>query len=484
MDLASLHDEALERERKDQKILCVLGRGCLGPEAEGALGRIAARSENVLFATTLGAHGLLDVPAKRAVGLVGTLGSSAALSALREADFVLVLGARWPDAVLGINVNPDLHLAIKPRTAQVVLKEQDVSPLVSRYAVGDAVGLLGALADVLPERHTGTFRRPDAIDVADLRAGRIHPMVAALGEVMNSLPAGEVAVELGAGCVSIFQGMYASERQRVPIALSHDGSMGELGYTLALRAPRFVFVQVGDGEARMGLHLYLGEAVRAARLASRGRAPDRVIVVWDNEDLYNVSLLDQRTHGRAHFVQRVAVQWARLADEFPDAAPSLVVGARCENAKELQRHAPAMGLRFRAPPDPRRARRPRPRGGHPADLRRADLVIRPPSILAHEQLPQGFQRMEAEHLFDSPCCALFAARSHNRSIDPATTPPESTRSITLRIARNAARLASIPSGIATGAGKGERMMSRTNAERAHAPGLGSTSSARNVAVSA
>ncbi|WP_437631135.1 hypothetical protein [Sorangium sp. So ce854] len=335
VDLAALREDAVEHVREDDRVLCVLGRGCLGPEAQGALGRIAARSDHVLFATTLGAHGLVEVPAHRSVGLVGSLGSSGALSALREADLVLVLGARWPDVVLGINVNADLHLAVKAKSAQVVLKEQDVSPLVSRYAVGDAVQLLCALADALPERHTRTFCRPDRVDVADLRAGRVHPMVAALGEVIDSLPSGELAVELGAGCVSIFQGAYASERQDVPIALSHDGSMGELGYTLALRRPRFVFVQVGDGEARMGLHLYLGEAVRAARLAPRGTAPDRIIVVWDNEDLYNISLLDQRTHGHSHFVQRIPVQWARLADEFPD-APSLVAGARCKDEDELR----------------------------------------------------------------------------------------------------------------------------------------------------
>lgn len=335
IDEASLRREVLAHLGQDHKILFTLGRGCLGNITGKQLQRIAARTDNLLFATTLGGHGMLDVPESHYVGLVGTLGTNAALTALREADCVVVLGARWPDVVLGINTNAELHMAVKERSAQVVLKEQDRSPLVSRYALHDAVAWLTAFADAIPEHHGGAFRRPEHVAVDDLRGGRIHPVVAALGEVVESLPAGEVAFELGIGCVSTFHGVYAGHFQRVPMALSHDGSMGELGYTLALCEPRFVFVQMGDGEARMSLSLYLSEAVQRARLGPREVTPDRAIIIWDNEDLHNTTAIDARTHGRAFFTHHIPVAWSRLAEMFPD-APALITGVRCETADKLR----------------------------------------------------------------------------------------------------------------------------------------------------
>ncbi len=54
----------------------------------------------------------------------------------------------------------------------------------------------------------------------------------------------------------------------------------------------------------------------------------------------------------------------------------------------------------------------------------------------------------------------------------------------VRSALQAAQPASTPRGMASGAGRGEKMMSRRAAARAQAPGVGSTSSLRRVATSA
>ena len=231
-----------------------------------------------------------------------------------------------------------MHAEIKSKSFQVANKWQDLSPNVSEYAISDSIGALEAIAESVPERKDGVFSAPADLGVRQMAKDRLDPMFKALGDVMESLRSDGVVNEIGVGRAGIFQGGYAMPSHDEKRMMSPDGSMNDIGRSLAINGGGYVFLNIGDGDANMGLHQYVTELdSRARKERKRGTIddmPDYAIIVWDNKALYNVTASENRKIGGAVSGYSSGFEWGKIGDLYTSGE---VQSGRADDAPTMKR---------------------------------------------------------------------------------------------------------------------------------------------------
>ena len=303
-----------------KKILFVLGAGVVSPTTSDSIKKISEKTNSILFATTMSSQGCIDIPTACDVGMIGTLGSETALNALDGADKVVFIGARSPDVMFGINVNEKIHLKLKNKAVQIVGDWTDKSPNVSEIAYMDPIKALDDLVDSIPEGVGVKFIYSGSPSVDALTKGKLHPMVKALGDIMAILKPKGVINEIGVGHMGIFQGGYALPSHDEVRFTSPDGSMNDIGRTLSLKGNQFIFLNIGDGDANMGLHQYLTEADSRARYEKDNNLlssmPNYAVIIWDNQRLFNVTASEQRKLGHEVSGYSSGFKWGKIGDLY------------------------------------------------------------------------------------------------------------------------------------------------------------------------
>ncbi|HYH05240.1 MAG TPA: thiamine pyrophosphate-binding protein, partial [Bacillota bacterium] len=265
--------EAVRRLNEAQRPAILVGRGIrnLGTEVI----RLAEKWQCGIC-MTMPAKGLLQGNHLLVLGGLGEGGSEAATAMLAEADLILILGATWW---------PEKYVPDSGRIIQV-----DAIPVNIGKRMPVEYGVVGPMADVLPQIIAGIIRQPKDMWVKRLSVlrdgwlGRIAPETRAEGQplspgylikTLEERAAEDAVMALDVGDHAVwFNRIFAGSRQDVLVS----GSWRTMGFGLpaALSAKlaqpeRQVVALVGDG----CLAQSLGEFITAIRY----QLPVTVVVV-------------------------------------------------------------------------------------------------------------------------------------------------------------------------------------------------------------
>ncbi len=236
---AAAVEAALDELEAAERPLVVVGKGMAWARAEAEVRELVERTQLPFLATPMG-KGV--VPDSHPLSV-----AAARSTALREADVVLLLGAR---------LNWMLHFGRPPRFREDVrVLQLDLAPEQIGQNVPAAVALVGdgrsvtrQLLDALEVRgweypQESTWRTTLEAQV-ERNARQIEPMLAdesapmnyyrALREIRRALPPGSVIVSEGANTMDIGRTQLPNEEPRTRLDAGTHGTMGVgLGYAIA-----------------------------------------------------------------------------------------------------------------------------------------------------------------------------------------------------------------------------------------------------------
>lgn len=277
--------------------LIVAGGGVLYAGAEAALARFAARTA-IPVAETQAGKGALAWDHPQALGSIGVTGTSAANRAAAEADLIIGIGTRLQDFTTGSRT-----LFAGKRLIQVNISAPDAIKQGAEAVVGDALEIVSALDEALPDWRAGTaWHEANASAVAEWNAAWVAATATSnalpsdaqvIGAVWRQAGADATVVCAAGGLPGELHKLWRSHRPggyHVEYGFSCMGYeiAGGLGVKMA-DPDRDVYVMVGDGSYLM-LNSELATSVMLGFKLT--------VILLDNRGFGCINRLQQGTGGR------------------------------------------------------------------------------------------------------------------------------------------------------------------------------------------
>ena len=307
VSLRAYHPEACASPREVSRLakllnearrpLILAGGGVLAAGASADVAALARKAQ-VPVATTLMGIGSFDARDPLALGLSGLYGTDAANRAIRTADVILALGARFNDRTTG---------DVRTFARQAKIVHVDCDPSAINKNVTAHLGIVADIKDLLTTVSSRVRPATHAAWCASLaRAERRAPPPAASASAIDPAAVIRAVAELTRGealvVTDVGQHQLWAAREFRPIRPRHfltSGGMGAMGFGIpaaigaAIARPDCrVVAFVGDGGAQMTAEELIVAAERRLRVT---------FVVFANRALGLVRQLQKESYGGRYF---------------------------------------------------------------------------------------------------------------------------------------------------------------------------------------